>query len=96
MLFVDSPGPGNLVNLTSCKHASFTFETDLAENEFTKTLASLCSLKVFIFLDFVWKMLKVKMYFGWKIFGGPIGPLKLIIFIKVVARHVFLVAPGHR
>ena len=33
---------------------------------------------------------------GWKIFGGPIGPLKLMIFIKVVARHVFLVAPGHR
>ena len=36
------------------------------------------------------------MYVGWKIFGGPIGPLKLMIFIKVVARHVFLVAPGHR
>ena len=36
------------------------------------------------------------MHVGWKIIGGPIGPLKLIIFIKVVARHVFLVAPGHR
>ena len=30
-----------------------------SENYFAKTLASFCSLKVFIFLDFIWIMLKV-------------------------------------
>jgi len=64
MLFVDPPGAGDLVNLTSCKlcvfyFCVFYFCDSTLENYFAKTLASFCSLKVFIFLDFIWIMLKV-------------------------------------